>query len=69
MSDQSDTPEVDPEDIKAAEKAAGIETVPEGAEDLPPETPPQEPTEAEQKPARANQTPAYTYQGAEIISG
>ena len=47
MSDQNDTPEVDPEDIKAAEKAAGIETVPEGAEDLPPETPPQEPTEAE----------------------
>ncbi len=36
MSDQNDTPEVDPEDIKAAEKAAGIETVPEGAEDLPP---------------------------------
>jgi len=47
VSDQNDTPEVDPEDIKAAEKAAGIETVPEGAEDLPPETPPQEPTEAE----------------------
>lgn len=47
MSDQNDTPEVDPEDIKAAEKAAGIETVPEGAEDPPPETPPQEPIEAE----------------------
>ncbi len=47
MSDQNDTPEVDPEDIRAAEKAAGIETVPEGTEDLPPETPPEDPTEAE----------------------
>ena len=43
MSDQKSAPDIDPEDIKAAERAAGIETVPEDDE-LPPETAPQEKT-------------------------
>lgn len=43
MSDQKSAPDIDPEDIKAAEKAAGIEIVPED-EDLPPETAPDEKT-------------------------
>ena len=41
MSDQNKAPDIDPEDIKAAERAAGIETVPED-EELPPETAPEE---------------------------
>lgn len=40
MSDPKQAPDIDPEDIKAAERAAGIETVPEGEEELPPETAP-----------------------------
>lgn len=44
MSDPKQAPDIDPEDIKAAERAAGIETVPEGEEDLPPETAPDEMT-------------------------
>lgn len=43
MSDQKSAPDIDPEDIKAAERAAGIETVPDD-EELPPETAPQEKT-------------------------
>ena len=43
MSDQKSAPDIDPEDIKAAEKAAGIEIVPED-EELPPETAPDEKT-------------------------
>ncbi|MGB1160339.1 MAG: nucleotide exchange factor GrpE [Alphaproteobacteria bacterium] len=43
MSDQKSAPDIDPEDIKAAERAAGIETVPDD-EELPPETAPNEPT-------------------------
>lgn len=43
MSDQKNAPDIDPEDIKAAERAAGIETVPEDQE-LPPETAPAEKT-------------------------
>ena len=43
MSDQKSAPDIDPEDIKAAERAAGIEIVPED-EELPPETAPQEKT-------------------------
>ena len=42
MSDENNAPDIDPEDIAAAERAAGIETVPEGEEDLPPETAPEE---------------------------
>jgi molecular chaperone GrpE len=43
VSDQKNAPDIDPEDIKAAERAAGIETVPED-EGLPPETAPAEKT-------------------------
>jgi molecular chaperone GrpE len=43
VSDQKSAPDIDPEDIKAAERAAGIETVPDD-EELPPETAPNEPT-------------------------
>ena len=43
MSDQKTTPDIDPEDIKAAERAAGIETVPD-EDELPPETSPEEQT-------------------------
>ena len=41
MSDQKTTPDIDPEDIKAAERAAGIESVPD-EDELPPETSPEE---------------------------
>ena len=43
MSDQKTTPDIDPEDIKAAERAAGIESVPD-EDELPPETSPEEQT-------------------------
>lgn len=43
MSDQKTTPDIDPEDIKAAERAAGIESVPD-EDELPPETSPDEQT-------------------------
>lgn len=43
MSDQKNAPDIDPEDIKAAERAAGIETVPDD-EELPPETAPDQKT-------------------------
>ena len=43
MSDQKTTPDIDPEDIKAAERAAGIESVPD-EDELPPETSPEEHT-------------------------
>jgi len=43
VSDQKTAPDIDPEDIKAAERAAGIETVPD-EDELPPETSPEEQT-------------------------
>jgi len=43
LSDEKNAPDIDPEDIKAAEKAAGIETVPDD-EELPPETAPDDQT-------------------------
>jgi len=43
VSDQKTTPDIDPEDIKAAERAAGIESVPD-EDELPPETSPEEQT-------------------------